>query len=358
MPAPDRILSEIKGRDLEDTGERQMGAFMGLVKMIDDMAYGLGRRYVSEANNTNATPDERRIRLAYQTAYADLWHKVTNKEGHVYDHDADLLNEMLQKFFSESFRAQYFQANQNAAAAYRAYQTRTYGGPKGAQPNRPLNTSAEPSTPNVASGSQPAAGSVGASHGSDPSIAKARAAHVDTQVLGLALGEPVQIPQCASMFSMHETTCIVKASELLNSLGLGDDPGTREHTMMLELSQEACPSWSQDCEARLMTYDGLLVAIDLKTKGHNVDQAVARNLREKYGRPTSVKPLEATPRVGNSIKVNDLEWVLPGLHVVYDVFLKGESEGEVANIEMGNIGFETEAAYQRRLARAKPKVKL
>src|SRR5262245_50030554 len=46
MPAPARVLAEIKGRDAEDTMERQMGAFQWLVQIIDEMAYGLGHRYV------------------------------------------------------------------------------------------------------------------------------------------------------------------------------------------------------------------------------------------------------------------------------------------------------------------------
>jgi hypothetical protein len=363
MPAPARILAEIKGKNAEDTGERQMGAFMGLIKLMNDMAWGLEHRYIDLADNRKMTPDELRINLAYQTAYADLWHKVTNKEGHVYDHDIDLLNEMLQKFFSETFRAKYFQANRNAQAGYRAFQERMYGPQSNSSTSAaPTSRPSQPSTSSVASGRPPGAVT-------DPSIAKARAANVDTKVLGLQLGEPLQIPTCAEMFpglfSGRDTTCMKKTDDLLSksiedALGVKDDPGAREHTAMLELSQDGCPSWVQGCEARLMTYDGLLVAIDLKTKGHNVDQAVAKELRAKYGPPSLVKQHVATPNVGNSIKVNFLEWMLPGLHVVYDVYLLGESEGEVADIETGNIGFETEAAYQRRLAKekAKPKVKL
>lgn len=132
MPAPARILSEIKGKDAEDTGERQMGAFRALVDMIDDMAWGLGHRYVTDADSRKATPDERRLRFAYETAYADLWHKVTNKEGHVYDHDIPLRNELLSKFFSENFRAQYFQSNKNAVAEYKAFEDRM--NPKPAAP--------------------------------------------------------------------------------------------------------------------------------------------------------------------------------------------------------------------------------
>ena len=129
MPAPARVVAEIKGKDAEDTGERQMGAFVTLVQIIDDMAWGIGHRYVNIADSTKATPDETRIRLAYQTAYADLWHKVTNKEGHVYDHDRSLHNEILGKFFSEDFRSLYFRSNANAAAEYKAFQDRMYGSP-------------------------------------------------------------------------------------------------------------------------------------------------------------------------------------------------------------------------------------
>lgn len=41
MPAPARVISEIKGKNAEDTVERQMGAFQALRKIIDDMAFGL-----------------------------------------------------------------------------------------------------------------------------------------------------------------------------------------------------------------------------------------------------------------------------------------------------------------------------
>src|ERR1700730_2355647 len=147
MPPPPRVIAEIKGKDAEDTGERQMGAFMVLIQMMDDMAWGIEHRYVTNADTRRLTPDESRIRLAYQTAYADLWHKVTNKEGHVYDHDRDLRNEILNKFFSENFRALYLKSNAKAAAQYKAFQDRMYA--------NPANTaSMQPATQTAAPGSQ------------------------------------------------------------------------------------------------------------------------------------------------------------------------------------------------------------
>src|SRR6185503_3459013 len=319
MPAPARILVEIKGKDAEDTGERQMGAFMVLIKMMDDMAWGLEHRQVNMADTRKIKPDELRIRLGYQNAYADLWHKVKNKEGHVYDRDRDLLNEMLQNFFSESFRAKYFQADLYGESEYKLYQQKMYGSTNAKQPNQPSSTRplpsqrSQPLIPGVASGR-----TLGMA--TDPSIAKARAANVDTKVLGLALGEPLRVPSCDSLGDFSTRTCVLSnqnpaldAALAVLGLDLNSGPRTveeqRTDVKSVNFPSDNCPSWLRDCGASVLTYDGLLVAIDLKTKGHNVNQAVVRDLREKYGPPTSVKPIEVTPRVGNPFKASNLEWV-------------------------------------------------
>ena len=99
MPAPERILSEIEGKDAANTAERQMGAFKHLMEIIDSMAYGLEHRFMPN----KATPDEIRIKDMYWKAYADVWHKAKNKND-IYIHDGDLHDEMMEKFFSEGFR--------------------------------------------------------------------------------------------------------------------------------------------------------------------------------------------------------------------------------------------------------------
>src|SRR5579859_3370406 len=163
MPAPARVLAEIRGKDAEDTIERQMGAFQALVDIIDDMAYGIGHRYVAVTDNTRATPDEKRIRLAYQTAYADLWHKAAQKD--TYTHNRDLLVEILGKLFSDDFRKLYAQSNKNAAAAYQAFQQRMYGG---SASNTPPNTTSNATSNTTATQQQGAklAGSGPATPGS------------------------------------------------------------------------------------------------------------------------------------------------------------------------------------------------
>ncbi|MEP6602218.1 MAG: hypothetical protein ABJB49_10490 [Nitrospirota bacterium] len=143
MPAPARIISEIKGKDAEDTIERQMGAFQALIKMIDDMAYGLEKRYLPN----RATPDEAKMRLAYGQAYADLWHKATKKEDHLYDHDPQLLGELLARLFSPGFRDLYSKSDANAAEHLKAFQAKMYGPSPTSEPtpnpgSKPLTTAA------------------------------------------------------------------------------------------------------------------------------------------------------------------------------------------------------------------------
>jgi len=117
MPDPPRILSAIKGKNPEDTIERQMGAFQALMKIVDDMAWTQERRYLP----TRATPDENAVKTKYGNAYADLWHKATNKEDHLYDHDRELLNELLVKFFPGDFLTLYFKSNPNGQKVFEAY---------------------------------------------------------------------------------------------------------------------------------------------------------------------------------------------------------------------------------------------
>src|SRR4051794_24390095 len=126
MPAPARIVAEIKGKDAQNAGDRQMGAFIMLVTLITDMAYGLEHRFERQL-----TPDEQRISLAYQTAYADVWHKMKNAYGKEYqgdyNHDRDLRNEVLDKFFSANFKALYTKSNQQSNKQLQAARDKAYG---------------------------------------------------------------------------------------------------------------------------------------------------------------------------------------------------------------------------------------
>jgi hypothetical protein len=146
MPAPARVLGEIKGKDAENAGERQLGAFIILVTLISDMAYGLEHRFERQL-----TPDEQRITTAYTNAYTQLWHKVKDTYGKEYmgdyNHDRDLRNEVLDKFFSANFKGLYTKSNQQANKQLQAVRDRASG-------NTPTNNgSSQPSPPTGGPGS-------------------------------------------------------------------------------------------------------------------------------------------------------------------------------------------------------------
>jgi hypothetical protein len=84
------------------------------------------------------------------------------------------------------------------------------------------------------------------------------------------------------------------------------------------------------------------------------EQADSNEMPLKYGPPTLIR--HSAIKSGESVQKR-LEWSLPGLHVEYNVALPGESEGQVANVNQGRIRVETWAAYERRLAKEKEKVK-
>ncbi len=144
MPAPARVIAEIKGTDPANAGERQLAAFTILWTLIIDMAYGLEHRFERQL-----TPDEQRVTGAYQKAYADLWHKVKDTYGKEYmgdlNHDRDLRNEVLDKFFSASFKALYTKSNQQANKQLQAARDRAYGNtPADTGPTQPATQGGGP----------------------------------------------------------------------------------------------------------------------------------------------------------------------------------------------------------------------
>src|SRR5215471_7430576 len=336
MPPPARVIAEIKGKDAEDAGERQMGAFIALVKMIDDMAYGLEHR-----SERQLTPDEQRISLVYQQAYRDVWHKVKDTYGKQYagdyDHDRDLIVELLDRYFSPNFRTQYFRVNGFAAVWYK--KVHANGGTSGASESANVNNGPA-NNPDVR-----------LARGIELSLAKAKAANVDTTVFGLQLGEPLLLPTCAgpSSLSQDHPTCFYEdpafIKEIVDALGGAPNRQTDENWRMVFVHKGP--------KASALLYDGLLAAVKIETRGINEDPQWSKELREKYGPPALVKPFTYTPRIGNTLKANDLEWRLPGLHVEYSAVLKKANSAEVITIDGGSIYVETEAAYQHRLAKDK-----
>lgn len=166
----------------------------------------------------------------------------------------------------------------------------------------------------------------GTSTKADPSIAKAKAAGVDTRVFGVPLGEPLSLPRCATanerknprqeidlvsaLFEQTATTCQQSEGAFTDML-LGSKPADR----YIILAKDSCPNWTY-CEVAALLHEGNLVSVMMvlkKVKGDNV----GKQLRAKYGKPTRKETANYQNEYGARYEAEELEWVLPGLHIAF-----------------------------------------
>jgi hypothetical protein len=345
MPSVDRVLLEIKGADPQETAARQMGAFIQLGRMIADMSGG--RR--------DLTPDEQTIRRGYQAARAAIQSKLPeqnlDRALRGYDTSRGFQEELFNRFFSPAFRAQYDRTTAEMNARLQD--------PGNAQPApRASPAPAAPAAPATPTTRTAPANPPAVARAPDPSIAKARAANVDTKVFGIPLGEPLKLPVCANSgifdSASNPTNCILKTG--LEELGaaivgafVGADPAEMANLVTIQVAQSNCPTW-MDCAVTGTLDNGLLIAVSLTTSGREVEAAVGKELRGKYGQRASMQQRFITPNNGSrEFQVWDLDWELPGLHVEYKVV------NDV--ITRGLVRIESERIYQLRRAQIKEATK-
>jgi tetratricopeptide (TPR) repeat protein len=141
MPSTARVRAEVKGTDALDTAARQMGAFKQLMELINTLA---GPRYQSN----EFTPDESRVK----GNYFDAWQRFTYRENSpppqdqprwaklraFYEKDPGFLDELLRRFFSPEFRAQYYRATGKQPP-----NNQPPSQPRNTQPSAPAAVSAE-----------------------------------------------------------------------------------------------------------------------------------------------------------------------------------------------------------------------
>ncbi len=131
MPSPERVMREVKGSDADDTVARQLGALLQFNKMIENMAWELGRRY-----GDALTGDEQRLRAQYMAAFKQLRPTVPDKTFKAlrgYDIDPEFTQVLLAQFFSPNFRALWEKSNAKEMARLKANaqpQNNIYGAPQ------------------------------------------------------------------------------------------------------------------------------------------------------------------------------------------------------------------------------------
>jgi hypothetical protein len=199
---------------------------------------------------------------------------------------------------------------------------------------------------------------------SDPAIAKAMSANVDTKIFGIQLGDPFDIPACP-MFQIAAAGAKTCYSALVDQVGaisrdIGGNAAIPKNVKTVYLGVNECPSWVSECTLVVTLYERKVGAVGVFTKGPSVDKAVQNALSEKYGQWKYIQPATVTPGDSAKEKIPIIVryWELPGLYIHYQPIWSSE-DGETPDIREGMIRVETESARNMRNAapkRAKPKM--
>ena len=343
FPTPDQIRSFVKGGDAMETAAKQAGVFWQLYQLIPNLAYSQRR------TDRQFTEYERKLWGEYYGGYglaiqqfqskmapADTakWFQVHTK----YELDRYLRDEIFKQFLAPQQRTTIYAMLKEPM-------------PTGAPP--PASGPTSPGSGPTTAASKAAA---------DPDVVRAKAAKVDTSVLGMELGEPLPFRACPFMVLNLGENCVEDRAENAGLFGaiMGTitsqvkvDPEIRT----IHLIEDSCPSWAV-CAVYARVHDGKVVGVYILTKGRNVEKSTTNELISKYGRPIGFSVSTITPDVGNPFKVNSPEWLLAGIHVEYEVIQKMDDGGRV-NLENGVVRVELAAAYKQRMEVTKtPKRKL
>lgn len=194
----------------------------------------------------------------------------------------------------------------------------------------------------------------------DQLLAKARAAGVDTTVLGLRLGEPVRLPLCpeqglfGAIFSPGVSeTCIRNDQELMQlardmSITLTGKDMPVSYDVTVVMPDERCPDWVSGCTIQGHQVDGKLVSVFVLTKGLDVQDEVAAALMKKYKAWTTKGTWHwKNDTTGDKVDSIDMTWNLVGINVLFRGYTGGQRDG------VGSILVETSAVTHEREAAEK-----
>lgn len=176
----------------------------------------------------------------------------------------------------------------------------------------------------------------GTSTNADPSIAKAKAAGVDTKVFGVPLGEPLSLPLCATSNGLERETRSLKDIDFLGVFRgvqtsttcqsemafVSSKFGGKAADRYIMLSKDSCPDWAF-CAVEAALHKGKLAGVAVMILAGVGEDTVGNQLRAKYGKPTRKETAQYQNEYGARYEVGELEWVLPGLHVEYKPGPKG-----------------------------------
>jgi hypothetical protein len=183
----------------------------------------------------------------------------------------------------------------------------------------------------------------------DDSIKRAKAAGVNTTVLGLQLGDLVRLPVCpqesffGDLFGPGiQATCKKAGSAFPVATAIGGTATSMSFDIAVEMPRANCPDWMSGCVFYGQLSEGHLADVLIVTNGLSVQTTVGATLKAKYGNSATVAWNEFSNTAGSKVNALSMKWTLPGLVVTFIGY-----DGGAANAA-GSILIETDAVTRDR----------
>lgn len=348
MPAAERVAKEIAGADAVDTKVQQYAAFHMLAMdfmltqrnaspNVPPRFTELDRAYKAEVMRLDR---ELRAEVAPPTLppaeAAQRWAPVF-RQINSYSFSGAFRQQLMQRFFSPAWIDSY----ERKKGQFEQWRAGAMAGPAttqgAAQPGRP------PAAPTP--GGAPTAPAQAPQTAPEPARAVRSASGVDMMVLGVPMGEPLRLPPCQATGGSQADLMQSLGATLGAMTGLGEghkfmcqsSSGSAalllgENGVGISLPRARCPDWlhmSQACTLMGMLHQGRLAMLVLTTRGEDSHDELSKDLRQKYGKPTDVKHVTWTNRLGGRWEVDELTWDLKDLLVEYKPRSKLDEAGSI-----------------------------
>jgi len=158
-------------------------------------------------------------------------------------------------------------------------------------------------------------------------------------IFGFELGKPVSLGECPYRMigtykayeAMPQNTCVEEAHPL-NGYGV---PVRR-----VIFSTNENPLIVKNSRAFLLENGGVLIGFHFLTRGYGVQDIAFSQLKEKFGKPTSVDKGVVQNLAGAKFSSISAQWKFNNLHITFD--------GMSGNIESGEVFFDLPEATRLR----------
>ena len=349
FPTVERLKAEEKGTDDVDSYAR----FVAALDMLNDM---MVHDLVKAPNGSmySMPPAADRVHEWYRVAISKNTFESTEPAAKdpryrqlrdKYENDPAFTDSLLQRYFTPQFRTDYYAWTRKPMPATTAVNANA---PKAVVSN-------------------------------DPSIAKAKAGKVDLGLFAntIRIGEILRLPRCpyttgfAGIPEIGEITQDCEdvtppmsgaAADAVNSvtsmlIGMMGASSTSSKTTapdpnihFIVLLEDHSLSWMNSNRAIVhLAPNGTIDRVVILTKGREVQKRVTDDLVSKYGMEHFSEEGTVTPKQGNTVKLTNSDWILPGLMVEYKALAIDEN-GNVQLDGQGYVRIETETAYKERVA--------